>query len=374
MKNVVGIEEISEEQLSYSDDDLYDINSWGADLPFRELITQYEEEDLLKPELQRNYVWTKHEASRFIDSVLLGLPVPSIFLAKEENEKLLIVDGYQRIMTVYDYYRGVFSGDNKSFKLSNTETINEKWRGKTFAELTAEEQRRIKMTTIHAIIFEQKHPNGNTGMYQVFERINTGGKVLKPQEIRNCVYSGEFNKLLIQLNKNSTWRYLLDEPNEDSRMADMELILRFFAMTDIKNSDVIKQNQINLMKYLNIYMGKNRKLSPEKFDELSNKFISAIESVRELLGDIAFRPTNEVTSRRKRKLQPAIFDAISAATVYVKEREIPINYENGLLRYKELLDNEDFKEAITKRTTNTSNIKKRIELASKILYGVKYEW
>ena len=88
---------------------------------------------------------------------MLGLPVPSIFLAQAGSQKL-IVDGYQRIMTVYDYIRGIFSLDNKLFKLSNSEKINIRWRNKSFNELSTDDQRKIKSTTIHAIIFEQKKP------------------------------------------------------------------------------------------------------------------------------------------------------------------------------------------------------------------------
>ena len=229
----VKIVEISAEEMTYSDDDLYNIKSWGADLSFREIIIMYEDEELLKPELQRKYVWTKNEASRFIDSILLGLPVPSIFLAKEKDETMLIIDGFQRIMTVNDFVKGIFSGDGKSFKLSNTDNINKKWRGKTFAELDPEEKRRIRNTTIHAIIFEQKYPRNDTGMFQIFERINTGGRTLKPQEIRNCVYQGKCNNLLFVLNKNMAWRKILGTESEDSRMADLELILRYFAMYDL---------------------------------------------------------------------------------------------------------------------------------------------
>jgi uncharacterized protein with ParB-like and HNH nuclease domain len=101
-----------EEEDFYSDDDLFSISSWGADLSLRELINRYEEGGLVKPELPRKYVWDKTEASRFIDSLLLGLPVPSIFLAKTKDEKMLIVDGYQRIMTVYDFVRGIFTTDD----------------------------------------------------------------------------------------------------------------------------------------------------------------------------------------------------------------------------------------------------------------------
>ena len=222
----IAMDEVKEELEQYSDDDLYNINSWGADLSFREIITMYDDDELLKPELQRKYVWSRAEASRFIDSILLGLPVPSVFFAKEPNETMLIIDGFQRIMTVYDYVKGVFSGDGKVFKLSNSENINVRWRGKAFAELDIEEKRRIRGTTIHAIIFEQKYPRNDTGMFQIFERINTGGRTLKPQEIRNCVYQGKCNKLLFDLNKIEEWRELLGSKEEDARMADLELILR----------------------------------------------------------------------------------------------------------------------------------------------------
>lgn len=104
----------------YYDDGLYKIKSWGADLSFRELVSMYDEGELVKPEIQRKYVWDKVEASRFIDSILLGLPVPSIFLAKDENENKIIVDGYQRIMTVYDFINGIWSGDGSVFKLSKS--------------------------------------------------------------------------------------------------------------------------------------------------------------------------------------------------------------------------------------------------------------
>ena len=202
-KDTENIELIASElEDDYSDDSLFNISSWGADLSFRELVSMYEDDELVKPELQRKYVWDKFEASRFIESVLLGLPVPSIFLAQSGSQKL-IVDGYQRIMTVYDYIRGVFTADQKVFRLSNSERINARWRNKAFSELSTDDQRKIKSTTIHAIVFEQKKPeNDDTSLYQVFERINTSGRTLTPQEIRNCVYQGTFNTLLFELNEN----------------------------------------------------------------------------------------------------------------------------------------------------------------------------
>lgn len=230
MLKEISLVEEKKEDVSISNDELFNISSWGADLSFREIIMMYDEGELLKPELQRNYVWTKLEASRFIDSILLGLPVPSIFFAKVEDEKKLIIDGYQRIMTIYDFVKGVFSGNNQSFKLSNSDAINNRWRNKTFVELTEDEQIRIRATTIHAIIFEQKQPRNDNGMYQIFERINTGGKTLKSQEIRNCIYQGDMNTLLMDLNKEEVWRNILQNEKLDSRMLDIELILRFFSI------------------------------------------------------------------------------------------------------------------------------------------------
>lgn len=206
----------AEVEDDYSDDSLFNISSWGADLSFRELVNMYEDDELIKPELQRKYVWDKVEASRFIESILLGLPVPSIFLAQAGSQKL-IVDGYQRIMTVYDYMRGIFSADKKVFKLSNSEKINARWRNKAFSELSTDDQRKLRSTTIHAIIFEQKKPeNDDTSLYQVFERINTSGRTLTAQEIRNCIYQGSFNSMLFELNENEQWRKLFGTQEPDN--------------------------------------------------------------------------------------------------------------------------------------------------------------
>ena len=273
------IEEIqSEIDDDYSDDSLFNISSWGADLSFRELISMYEEDELVKPELQRKYVWDKVEASRFIESILLGLPVPSIFLAQSGSQKL-IVDGYQRIMTVYDYMRGIFSADQKVFRLSNSEKINARWRNKAFSELSTDDQRKIKSTTIHAIIFEQKKPeNDDTSLYQVFERINTSGRTLTPQEIRNCVYQGSFNTMLFEINENKTWRKLFGTEESDSRMRDLEYILRFFTM---KTGDILdtESKQISLKKALNDFMKTHKEDNPTDIQRFKEEFDTTVQLV-----------------------------------------------------------------------------------------------
>lgn len=373
------VDEIREETDSYSDDSLFNITSFGTDMSFREIITMYDEGDLEKPELQRNYVWNKNEASRFIDSVLLGLPVPSIFLAKTNDEKRLIVDGYQRIMTVYDYVkRGIFGGDGKSFALSNSDLINVRWRGKTFQELLPEEKRRIRNFSIHAIVFEQKEPKDDTGMYQIFERINTGGRTLKPQEIRNCVYHGKFNKLLLKLNRNSDWRKLYNGQETDPRMADIELILRMFAFAYIANQNEITQKQINLVKYLNQFMKRNDNFQLISEEELTKSFYVIMQFLVTHFDEHLFRngkyKDGEVVFSKK--ISPAIVDSVYAATLFVLREKGLEEYKHIDMNknYQKLITDEVYQDAISKRTTNIDKIKTRIELATQKLYGETYGW
>jgi hypothetical protein len=377
MEEQEHIEEIQEEiNDSYSNDDLYNINSWGADLSFRELITMYEEDELLKPELQRYYVWEKPEASRFIESILLGLPVPSIFLANTKEDKKLIIDGYQRIMTVFDYVKkGIWRKDGKTFKLSNTDKINNRFRGKAFSELADHEQRRIRSTTIHAIVFEQKAPNDNdTSLYQVFERINTGGRALMPQEIRNCVNQGNFNDLLFQLNKNLNWRTLFGKEEVDPRMRDMEFILRFFAL----DTDYIKENQssnISLKKYLNEFMGWEISQNRQIIDERKEKFNFVMDFIMENIGENAFYniTAGDETKIRKR-FYPTIFDSICPA-VAIAKRLLGENIPTDNLEEKRLalLKDEEYRKYTSEGTMQISHIHGRINLALNYLFGIKYE-
>ncbi len=360
MTHDVSFEKLeSEINDDYSDDSLFNISSWGADLSFRELISMYEEDELLKPELQRKYVWDRNEASRFIESLLMGLPVPSIFLAKSGSSKL-IVDGYQRIMTVYDYVRGVFSGDGKIFKLSNTEKINSRWRNKAFAELSLDDQRKIKSTTIHAIIFEQKKPeNDDTSLYQVFERINTSGKTLTAQEIRNCVYQGSFNKLLFELNENHNWRLLYGSEKPDSRMRDIECILRFFVMKSniIRNSGA---KQISLKKSLNDFMHYYQNADEMLLQRMRTEFIHTMEHIINSIGVNAFRNYNN--GKYSSKFNPALYDAVSCAAFYT-------DGSSSEAKHKALFDNSDFMNACKYRTTDIENINKRISIAEDVLFG-----
>lgn len=363
-----------EDDDSYSDDSLFHIKSWGADLSFRELVQRYEDDELVKPELQRHYVWDRSEASRFIDSLLLGLPVPSIFLAQTQNEKLLIIDGYQRIMTVYDFIRGIFSKDGKIFRLSRSDRINHRWRGKAFSELGDVEQRRVRNTTIHAIIFVQQQPeDDDTSLFQVFERINTSGRTLLPQEIRNCVAQGRLNNLLFELNEHAPWRRLFGLVEADSRMRDIEFILRFFALSsEVFRNDV--REKISLKRFLDLYMKGHSNPDDILLADMRHRFVQAINLVDNTFGSIAFHNISSSDPQRLvTKFSPTLFDSITIAADYALQRGgyvIPADPENAR---RNLLGDAEYRTAISKETMTRINITTRISKACTQLFGIEYE-
>lgn len=346
----------------YSNDDLLNIQSWGVDLSIQDLLFQYKQNDILKPELQRNYVWEKKEASRFIESLLLGLPVPSIFLANMPDGTRLIVDGYQRIMTLYHYIIvGRWKETHEVFNLFNSTLINEKWRNKTYEELEPADQRRLRLYTIHAIVFEQKRPRGDSSLYQIFERINTSGKSLLPQEIRNCVYQGAMNTLLIELNKSEDWRFLYGTSKQDERMRDIELILRFFAMNtpEVYNSD---KRYISLKLLLNDYMGAHIKASSDFLKSCSDDFNRTVSFIKDHFHEESFYNLQKDNSKYRKKLYPTVFDSLMIATSIALKRGYVYKGEDLAERKYSLLSQQEFKDCITQGTMQVENIKKRISM------------
>ena len=155
---------------------------------------------------------------------MLGLPVPGIFLVKEPNGKHLVLDGQQRLRTLESFYNGVFQG--KEFSLEN---VQDQWRLKTYKTIHPDDRRRLDDSIIHATIVRQDEPTEDqSSIYLIFERLNSGGTFLQPQEIRVALYHGAFAALLSKLNGNSHWRALYGK--KSPRLKDLELILRFFAL------------------------------------------------------------------------------------------------------------------------------------------------
>ena len=243
MDNVVNEkmeEELVEENLNEDIDEIVDDNKLMA-YDIAEFYNTYNLSTLMKwwgkklvvPDFQRSYVWGIKQASEFVDSMLRGLPVPSIFFYDDsDNSRLLVVDGQQRLRSLYAYIIEQKFGD-KQFKL--TGSIHPNWAGRSYSELEQEDRDRLDDALMNITVMRQLAPDdGRTAMYLAFQRINTGGMTLKAQEIRMAVSYGSFALYLDKLAMDTRfekWKFLrTDTQRKNNNYSPIqELILKFWA-------------------------------------------------------------------------------------------------------------------------------------------------
>jgi len=165
-----------------------------------ELYRRYQRGDLnLDPEFQRNYVWDDKRASLLVESVLLEIPIPVIYLAEEDDGKFTIIDGQQRL-------RSFFRFINNDFKLRKLRVLSD-FDGKTFKTLDKDSQTKVEDATLRTIeIRKETHPDVK---FEIFERLNVGSVKLNDQELRNCIYRGKYNNLIKELSENRDFLLLL---------------------------------------------------------------------------------------------------------------------------------------------------------------------
>lgn len=326
----------------------YSITSYGADYPVDGLVRRIADGSIYVPIFQRDFVWSYAQASSFVESLLLGLPVPGIFLSKEyDTQKLLVVDGQQRLRTLQYFYEGVFASTGREFVLKGVQT---QFEGKTYKSLTGEDRRRLDDSIVHATVVRQDEPSDDeSSIYLLFERLNTGGTQLQPQEIRACIYVGEFNELLGQLNENESWRKVFGPTNR--RRRDQELILRFLSLYFYGNS-----YSRPMKEFLNIFMGKNRHLQLTSADQITKAFVQTIEVVYECFGPRAFKPA--------RALNAAIFDSVMVGIARRLEQGSIQDKEELITNYQALLEDEKFINATGRATADEESVSRRIELAT----------
>lgn len=190
------------------------------------------------------------------------------FLSKEqETQKLLVIDGRQRLRTLQYFCDGVFEPTGKVFTLRG---VQSRFNGVAYKSLQSDDRRVFNDSILHATTVKQDQPSeDDSSIYYIFERLNTGGTLLQPQEIRACIYHGEFNSLLKRLNENQSWREVYGPISP--RMRGQELILRFLAL--YFNATNYKKP---MKEFLNNYMGKNRNLSLQSEGDISKSFASAV--------------------------------------------------------------------------------------------------
>lgn len=209
---------------------------------------------------------------------------------------------------------------------------------------------------------QQQPKTGDTSLFQIFERINSSGRSLLPQEIRNCVYQGPINSLLFELNNNNKWRKLWGSERRDDRMRDLEFILRFFALSDhyIQHSDN-PPSRISLKKYLNQFMELANNES--KISDFRHRFNSTIDYIFDNFGLSAFHNYQKEQGKWIPAFSPTIYDSIMISTDEALRRGIKLpTPEDAKEAKKLLLENQEYQNLLYQETMRTPNIKARVSL------------
>jgi len=328
------------------------IHSYGADYTVDGLVRRLRAGSFYIPEFQRGDVWSPVQKSRFIESLLLDLPVPGIFVAKMSDARHIIIDGQQRLLTLRQFHDGKFPNDTK-FTLRK---VAKRWEGSAFEDLSDEDVRHLEDSIIHTTVLKFQNPRETKFRYEIFKRLNTGGISLQPQEIRWAVNHGSnLNKLLEKANADENWRKIYKKPHK--RMKDQELILRFWALY-LEHEDYEEP----MKKFLDDFCENHSSLQGEESEKLSYSFSKAIETVNLALGKDAFRPI--------RAINAAVFDSIMVGLAKRLECKKSIDLGKFKTAYLNLLKNKAYEEAYKTRTSRTEKVHDRINASIKAFKNI----
>ncbi len=339
----------------------YAISSFGIDFDVEGLIRRLKKEDIYVPEFQRNFVWSHRESSQFVESLLLGLPVPGVFLAKDRHtQKLMIIDGQQRLKSLQFFYGGFFRPDSKkrTQQVFDLVQVQPQFAGRTYETLEEDDQRRLDNSVIHATIIKQESPDEeeDSSLYYVFGRLNSGGRRVTAQEIRTAIYGGELATLIENLNSNSTWRSLFGK--ESVRLKDRELILRFLALYD--DAESYKRP---MEEFLNRYARRYRHGPAKHLRKAEATFTRTIEKAFESLGADAFRPI--------RSMNAAVFDSIAVGLARRLDKGAISDSSKLKKAFDKLSENDDYKKATSSATSGEASVETRLKLATESFAYVK---
>ncbi|MBB3900413.1 DUF262 domain-containing protein [Roseococcus suduntuyensis] len=332
----------------------FDISVSPSDPSLELLAQQIERQDIIIPFYQRKFVWKIEQASKLIESFLMGLPVPQIFLYVNSDDQLEVIDGQQRLMSVKYFMEGYFGdvdakGKRQVFKLKGLAERSE-FNGKTFADLPAKDQRRFRNSTLRAINIKQLKPSlRNDSVFHIFERLNTGGTQLKPQEIRNAVYRGSIVSKLTALNENPNWRSILGQTLPDKNQKDIELLLRLFALFEVWS-----EYEKPMLRYLNRFMDRERDFSSEQ----AKRFTTRFQAVTALVAGSLNRPF-----RPRGVINAAVLEAVMISLLESPQ----IDSAALKARYPILLADNAFLKVTTGATTDTLVLKDRLRIAREVL-------
>jgi hypothetical protein len=360
----------------------YDIVASPNDFNVSSYFSFIESGAIVIPGFQRNYVWDLRRASKLIESLLMGLPIPQIFLYEDGRNRFLVIDGQQRLMTIYYFVKGRFPKRdarakiralfNEKGRLDQVDLENDElfssfrlrfssdgnispYQGLTYAGLN-ELKPTFDLRTIRNIVVKQVRPDDDkSSIFELFNRLNTGGVNLSQQEIRMSLFYGPFIRSAVRLNEDQDWRTILGG-GPDQRQRDVEVMLRMFALAT--RYETFKKP---LSKFINDFCKdmKSNELAMEIYKTAFARFTSSISRVdRELY----------LEPRTKRVSVPileALFVASAEDAIRSNQPQRLVKIKKGLL--PALKKHPDFDKFFTGKTTDVDAIKGRIETAKGLI-------
>ncbi len=273
------------------------------DFSVRQLSEMVIEESIdIAPEYQRHFVWNDVRQSQLIESLILGIPVPSLFMATNKDSTWEVIDGLQRITTIINFISNdtiikKVNPNCKKLKLAGLEKLDS-INGMYFEELPKSLQLMFINRPLRVTVLNDK--SDLNLRYDLFERLNTGGISLHPQEIRNCIYLGKFKDFLLKCSLNKSFKKIVKIPEGSSSTGTSEeLVLKFFAYYEKRDSFVH-----SVKDFLNEYMaGKTKEFKEkESYESLFEQTFSALESSL---------PDGIVRGNRKNSTPLILFEAIA---------------------------------------------------------------
>lgn len=296
-----------------------------------------------RPNFQRQYVWTDKLASKLVESVLLNVPIPPCYLSENAESELDVIDGQQRIYSLYRYI-------NNEFALSSLEAMTE-LNGKRFFELPSKEQRKIKTHTIKCVVVtNESHPEIK---FDVFERLNTNTMPLNPQELRNCVSRGTLNDLVGELSYDARWLSIRGRKLPDKRLADEEVILRFFAF----RTRGLGTYKTPLKYWLNDAARLGRRFDEATIESLRASWIKCItNSLAWFKPEECFRRPGSTSINR------ALFDLIMHSANSVTEEVAPTCRGRFRREFMKLCKDDDFTDLISRAVDHKSRTESRFRV------------
>ncbi|WP_100522958.1 DUF262 domain-containing protein [Mycobacteroides abscessus] len=319
------------------------------DMSVNTLIEQWNDGTFILPDIQREYVWNNGKASRLIESLLLNVPIPVLYLAEAPDDHYEVIDGHQRIKSVARFI-------NNEFRLSGLQVLGSgTHKGKKFHQLPAADQRRIKTRVIRAImITDESHP---TMKFEVFERLNVGATALTAQEIRNSTCRGNFmTRVRTDLVNDAAFRACIGTKKPRSRMVDEELIIRALAIRD--RLDIYRPP---LPRFLNKYSQDMNELDEPALNALSDVFLRAVGNAYAVFGANAFRLTRPDGSLVDRAINRGLAEAQLVTFSFANPDEIVRNRENLIATLGLLHQDAQFLDYIQRAIVDRSRTTGRME-------------